>query len=53
LLFIPGSEGTSVTTAANQQDFQLLLQGGLSLADIVVPKTRPEKVHQLTLFGDA
>lgn len=53
LLFIPGAEGTSVTTAANQQDIQLLLQGGLSLADIVVPKTRPEKVHQLTLFGDA
>ena len=53
LLFIPGTEGTNVTTAANQQDIQLLLQGGLSLADIVVPKTRPEKVHQLTLFGDA
>ena len=53
LLFVPGAEGTSVTTAANQQDIQLLLQGGLSLADIVVPKTRPEKVHQLTLFGDA
>ena len=53
LLFIPRAEGTSVTTAANQKDIQLLLQGGLSLADIVVPKTRPEKVHQLTLFGDA
>jgi hypothetical protein len=42
-----------VTTAANHQDIRLLLHGGLSLADVVVPKTRPEKVHQLTLFGDA
>lgn len=53
LLFIPEAEGTSVKTAANEKDIQLLLQGGLSLADAVVPKTRPEKVHQLTLFGDA
>jgi predicted ATPase len=53
LLFIPGAEGTSVRSAASQKDIQLLLQGGLSLADVVVPKTRPEEVHQLTLFGDA
>ena len=52
LLFIPEAEGTSVKTAANEKDIQLLLQGGLSLADAVVPKTRPEKVHQLTLFGE-
>jgi predicted ATPase len=51
LLFIPGSEGTSVTMAESHHDIQQLLQGGLALADVVIPKTRPEKVEQLSLFG--
>jgi predicted ATPase len=50
LLFIPEAEGTSVTTTESHRDIQLLLQGGLSLADAVIPKTRPEKVEQLPLF---
>lgn len=53
LLFTPESEGTRVAPAESDKDVQPLLQGGLSLADIVIPKTRPEKVEQLTLFGDA
>ena len=53
LLFVPESEGTSVTATETIKDIKLLLQGGLSLADVVIPKTRPEKVTQLTLFGDA
>jgi hypothetical protein len=53
LLFVPEAEGTSVTTTESHQDIQHLLHGGLSLADAVIPKTRPEKVEQLTLFGDA
>jgi predicted ATPase len=52
LLFIPEEEGTTVTTTETHQDIRNLLQGGLSLADVVIPKTRPEKAHQLTLFGD-
>lgn len=52
LLFIPKEEGTVVTAAAAYQDIQKLLEGGLSLADVVIPKTRPEKAEQLTLFGD-
>lgn len=52
LLFIPEREGTMVTAAAAHQDIQTLLQSGLSLADVVIPKTRPEKAQQLTLFGD-
>ena len=27
--------------------------GGLSLADVVIPKTRPEQAGQLTLFGES
>jgi predicted ATPase len=53
LLFVPEVEGTSVTLAESHRDIRDLLQGGLSLADVVVPKTRPENVQQLTLFGDA
>jgi predicted ATPase len=53
LLFVPGAEGTTVTLAESHRDIRDLLQGGLSLADAVVPKTRPENVQQLTFFGDA
>ncbi|HPW69572.1 MAG TPA: ATP-binding protein [Deltaproteobacteria bacterium] len=52
LLFIPEKEGTVVSTAAAHQDIPSLLQGGLSLADVVIPKTRPEKSQQLALFGN-
>lgn len=52
LLFIPEKEGTVVSTAASHQDIPSLLQGGLSLADVVIPKTRPEKSQQLALFGN-
>jgi len=52
LLFIPEEEGATVTTTETHRDIRKLLQGGLSLADVVIPKTRPEKVQQLTLFGD-
>jgi len=53
LLLIPGSEGTQVKLAASDQEIRDLLEGGLSLADVVIPKTRPEQAEQLALFGDA
>jgi predicted ATPase len=53
LLFVPEAEGTSVTLAESHRDIRELLNGGIPLADIVVPKTRPENVQQLTLFGAA
>lgn len=52
LLLQPRQEGTSVQTADSFDDIRALLEGGLSLAEAVVPKTRPERVQQLTLFGD-
>jgi len=52
LLLVPGSEGTEVTTAGSHSDIRDLLDGGLSLADVVIPRTRPERADQLTLFGD-
>jgi predicted ATPase len=53
LLFIPEVEGTRVTATESHQDIRDLLHGGLSLADVVIPKTRPERVEQLSLFGEA
>ena len=53
LLLRPGMEGTQVNPASSFQDIQDLLQGGLTLAEAVIPRTRPERAEQLTLFGDA
>lgn len=53
IILRPGSEGTEVSTADSHQDIRDLLQGGLSLADAVIPKTRPSHAAQFTLFGDA
>jgi len=52
LLLIPGREGTTVQTAALQQDIRNLLEGGLSLADAIIPMTAPEQAAQLALFAD-
>jgi predicted ATPase len=52
LLLRPGAEGTEVTAASSHQDIRDLLEGGLSLADAIIPKTRPERAGQLSLFGD-
>lgn len=52
LLLEPGSEGTSVRPASDFVEIKSLLEGGLSLADAVIPLTRPQKVEQLAIFGD-
>ena len=52
LLLAPGAEGTVVTPAGSHREIRDLLEGGLSLADIVIPRTRPDQATQLVLFGD-
>lgn len=52
LLLNPGAEGTEVTTAGSHEDIKDLLQGGVPLAEIVIPRTRPINAAQLPLFGD-
>ena len=52
LLLEPGTEGTSVAPAGSVQEIRDLLQGGLNLADAVMPRTRPKEAQQLMLFGD-
>lgn len=51
LLLEPKVEGTSVSAASDLQQVRALLKGGLSLAEAVVPLTRPRNVDQLALFG--
>jgi hypothetical protein len=52
LLLIPGPEGTVVKTAAHFREVQDLLSGGSTLAEAVMPLTRPKNAEQLVLFGD-
>lgn len=52
LLLDPGPEGTSVSLANSFKEVKNLLDGGLSLADAVMPRTRPKNAEQLRLFGD-
>ena len=53
LLFVPNKEGAEVLPAASRSDVKQLLGAGLSLADVVIPKTRPTDLGQLVLFPDA
>ena len=50
LLLRPGAEGTEVRTAGSFREIPALLEGGLSLADAVLPRTRPPAPEQLHLF---
>jgi predicted ATPase len=45
-----GSEGTVVELASEKEDVRLLLEGGMTIADAVIPMTAPAKIEQLTLF---
>jgi hypothetical protein len=52
LLLIPDAEGTSVQRASQRADVKKLLEGGLSLAEAVVPQTSPPRLHQLLLWKE-
>jgi len=52
LLLRPSSEGAGVTPAGAFDEIPRLLEGGVSLSESVMPKTRPKKAEQLLLFGD-
>jgi len=50
LLCPQGSEGTVVKLAADKDDVRRLLEGGMTMADAVLPLTAPTQVEQLMLF---
>lgn len=50
LLLTPGTEGTSIEVAGNISDVKPLLDAGLSVGEVVLPRSKPSKVEQLELF---
>lgn len=52
LLFQPTREDTKVTCAADDAQVVALLEGGVSMAEAVVPRTAPAATEQLLLFGE-
>jgi predicted ATPase len=50
LLLEPSAEGTGVSPADKFEQVAALLQGGATLADAVLPRTRPPEAGQLALF---
>ena len=51
ILLRPGAEGTTASLARDREEVKRLLDSGLSMADAVIPLTRPDHAEQLTLFG--
>ena len=45
-----GSEGTKIELASDKEEVRLLLEGGMTMADAVLPLTAPANIEQLALF---
>ncbi len=50
LLLTPSVEGTLIEVAGNIADVKPLLEAGLSVGEVVLPRSRPAEVQQLELF---
>ena len=49
LLLVPGKEGTKVLVASKIQEINLLLEGGMTVGEAVLPRTDPENFDQFLL----
>lgn len=52
LLVIPDQGGSKVQVGAEIAEVKSLLEAGLTAAEVVLPRTRPENAMQLALFGE-
>ena len=50
LLLTPGAEGTVVEVASDIQDVKILLESGMSVGEVVLPRSIPENASQLEIF---
>lgn len=50
LVMTPTDKGTKVELASDIEDIKLLLENGLSIADVALPLIVPDKIDQLNLF---
>ena len=51
LLLTAGKEGTAVRVAADIEEVRILLESGLTVGEVVLPRSRPDGVEQLSLLG--
>lgn len=51
LVLKPSREGTDVKLAAEYDDVEALIDDGLSLSEVLLPKTSPDRIEQLALFS--
>ena len=50
IVLTPNKEGTNVQVASSIEEVRQLLDAGLSVADVVLPRTTPPSLGQLDLF---
>ncbi len=50
LLLAPSAEGTEVNTASSVPEIKAMLEGGMTPASAILPRTKPKNINQLTLF---
>ncbi len=52
VLLQPSQEGTAARTAGEFAEVRELLEGGINIADVVMPRTKPVQAEQLSFFAD-
>jgi hypothetical protein len=52
ILLMPSKGGTRVAIASDDEQVRALIDGGVSMAESVLPRTAPANADQLDLFGD-
>lgn len=50
LLLTPSVEGTVIHTASSIPEIKAMMEGGMSPASAILPRTKPRNINQLTLF---
>lgn len=50
LVLSPLAEGSTVETASSIPDVKAMMEGGISPAHAILPRTKPRNINQLTLF---
>jgi len=50
LLLTPAREGTEVKVAADIDEVRVLLESGLTVGEVVLPRTKPSGAEQLSLL---
>jgi predicted ATPase len=52
LMVVPSKEGSIIQVGASIEEVRTLLEAGLTIAEAVLPRTRPVNAAQLALFGN-